>query len=193
MSSLAELDEAVELMRGQGSQIAMLQCTTAYPCPPEQIGLEQMEILSNRYECPVGLSDHSGTIYAGLAAVTLGASLLEVHVTFSRQTFGPDVPASITLEELSELVAGTRFIECALGSRVDKDADVAKMKKLRTTFGKSIFVNEDLPAGTVLCKRHLSAKKPGTGIPASEYREVLGRRLQRSVAANEPLSKDALE
>ena len=115
----------------------MLQCTSAYPCPPENIGLNLLPFFRDRYGCSVGLSDHSGTIYAGLAAVTLGATMLEVHVTFSREMFGPDVPASITLEELRQLVDGIRFIEAMTAHPVDKDAMAETMVPLRHLFTKS--------------------------------------------------------
>ena len=95
MSSLAELDRAVERLRGR-APFAVLQCTSAYPSAPEQTGLNVLAELAERYDAPVGLSDHSGTIYGSLAAVTLGAVVVEVHVTLSREMFGPDVPSSVT-------------------------------------------------------------------------------------------------
>ena len=104
MSSLAEVDEAVELLRSLGVTPVVMQCTTAYPCPPERVGLNLIPALRARYGGGVGLSDHSGTIFAGLAAATLGIDVLEVHITMSRQMFGPDVPASITTEELYRLL-----------------------------------------------------------------------------------------
>lgn len=184
MSRWAELDEAVALFRDRGVSLAVMQCTTAYPCPPERVGLEQLAALRERYGCPVGLSDHSGTIYAGLAAAALGADLIEVHMTLSRRAFGPDVPASVTDDELGRLVEGVRFTERALGSAVDKDAEAAGLDSLRQTFGKSLVAAADLPAGTVLERSHLAAKKPGQGIPAARYRELIGRRLVRGVAAD---------
>jgi len=99
MSPLAELDATVARAQAVPVPIAVLQCTTAYPCPPERIGLNLLPIFRDRYGCPVGLSDHSGTIFAGLAAATLGCDVLEVHVTLSREMFGPDVPASVTTTE----------------------------------------------------------------------------------------------
>ena len=104
MSPLAEIDAAVEQVRAHGLTIAVLQCTSAYPCPPEKVGLNLIACLRERYGCAVGLSDHSGTIYPGLAATTMGAEVLEVHVTLSREMFGPDVSASVTTDELRQLV-----------------------------------------------------------------------------------------
>jgi N-acetylneuraminate synthase len=189
MSSLHELDAAVAMAQKQGVPLTVLQCTSAYPCPPEKIGLNMLPFLRDRYECAVGLSDHSGTIYAGLAAATLGISMLEVHVTFSREMFGPDVPASVTLEELRQLVEGIRFIEAMRAHPVDKDAMAETMAPLRHLFTKSVVACTDLPAGTVLRTEHLTVKKPGTGIPAARLPELLGRTLGHAVVRDQCLEE----
>src|SRR5207244_12785609 len=132
------------------SAFAVLQCTTAYPVAPEQIGLNVIGTLRDRYDCPVGLSDHSGTIYASLAAVALGASLLELHLTLSRRMFGPDVAAFVTPQELTQLVEGVRLVSTALASPVDKDAAARSASELRVLFGRSVAPARPLPAGTVL-------------------------------------------
>lgn len=191
MSPHAELDAAVAALAG--APFAVLQCTSQYPSPPERVGLNLLTELSARYDAPVGLSDHSGTIYPSLAAVVLGASVLEVHVTLSRTMFGPDVPASVTPEELRQLVDGVAFLERALAHPVDKDALVEELAPLRDLFTKSLVAAEDLPAGTVLARRHLAAKKPGTGLPAARLDDVVGRRLRRALAADTLLAEDDLE
>ena len=193
MSTLAEIDAAVERVRAAGGTVAVMQCTTAYPCPPERIGLNMIPILKARYGCPVGLSDHSGTIYPGLAAATLGIELLEVHVTMTRAMFGPDVPASVTPDELRQLVEGVRFIERMRSSPVDKDVMAVEMQPLRDVFTRSLVARTDLPAGTVLREDHLAAKKPGTGIPVRRLSELVGRRLRRALAADDLLREDDLE
>lgn len=193
MSDWAELDAAVECVRSNGAPVAVLQCTTAYPCPPEKIGLNVIAELRERYQCPVGLSDHSGTIYAGLAAATLGAKIIEIHVAFSRECFGPDVIASVTTPELKQLVEGVRFIERALAHPVDKEAMAEDLSELRKVFGKSIVAARDLNAGDRIAAEDIAFKKPGTGIPAARFNEVINRRLKRAVAADTLLSEDDLE
>jgi N-acetylneuraminate synthase len=193
MSGLDEIDEAVGRVQARGLPLAVLQCTTAYPCPPEKIGLNLVPLFRERYGCAVGLSDHSGTIYPGLAAATLGADVLEVHVTLSREAFGPDVPASLTTPELRQLVEGIRFIETMNAHPVDKDAMAREMAPLRGLFTKSVVARADLAAGTVLGQEHLAAKKPGTGIPASRTAELIGRRLKRPLRRDSLLSEDDLE
>lgn len=192
MSPWSDLDAATELLRRRGTPFAVLQCTTAYPCPPERLGLNVMQEIRERYGCPTGLSDHSGTIYAGLAAAALGASLVEVHVTFSRECFGPDVPASITTSELTSLVEGVRFIEQALAHPVDKGAMAEELSEMQQVFGKSVVARRDLPAGHRLEAGDLACRKPGTGIPAARLAEVSGRRLIRPVSANTLLREDDL-
>jgi N-acetylneuraminate synthase len=193
MASWEQLDEAVRIVQAGGAPVAVLQCTTAYPCPPERVGLNVLAELRERYDCPVGLSDHSGTIYAGLAAAALGANLLEVHIVLSRECFGPDVPASVTTAELAQLTAGVRFIDRALAHPADKDAAAGEMAELRAMFGKSVVAARDLPAGHALARGDLSLKKPGTGIPPARLAEILGRRLKRAVAADTLLAEDLLE
>lgn len=187
MSPLAEIDEVAHRVMERGVPLAVLQCTTAYPCPPEKVGLNLIPFFRERYGCVAGLSDHSGTIYPGLAAIALGAGVLEVHVTLSREAFGPDVPASLTTPELRQLVDGVRFLEKAMASPVDKDGMAAEMEPLRRLFTKSVVARCDLPEGTVLSEEHLAVKKPGGGIPAARMAELIGGRLRRAVKADEPL------
>jgi N-acetylneuraminate synthase len=193
MSDLAELDTSAARVKAAGVPLAVLQCTTAYPCPPERIGLNMIPVFRDRYGCFVGLSDHSGTIYPGIAAATLGSEVVEVHVTMSRGMFGPDVPASITIEELRRLVDGVRFVERMRAHPVDKDAVAKDMAPLRAIFTKSVVARQPIPAGTVLTEMHVALKKPGTGIPAEQVATVIGRRLKRPLAADEQLRFDDLE
>lgn len=192
MSDIAELDKAVERVRRAGLPLAVMQCTTAYPCPPERIGLNMIPFFRERYDCFAGLSDHSGTIYPGIAAAMLGSELLEVHVTMSRGMFGPDVPASVTMEELRQLVDGVRFVERMRDHPVDKDAMARDMAPLRAIFTKSLVAKMPLAAGTVLTEAHLAMKKPGTGIPAERLHEVIGRTMRRDVAADDVIREEDL-
>ena len=193
LSSWADMDAAVDCVHTAGASVAVLQCTTAYPCPADKTGLNVLDELRTRYQCPVGLSDHSGKIYAGLAAVTLGAHLVEAHIVMSRESFGPDVPASLTTEEWRQLVEGVRFIETALANPIDKEAAAADLASVRRTFGKSVVAARALPAGHRIQAEDLAFKKPGTGIPASRYRNVIGTHTKRPIAADTLLSEDDFE
>ena len=190
MSPLPEVDRAMEWLQARRASVTVLQCTSSYPCPPEKVGLNVIPLFRDRYGCAVGLSDHSGTIYPGLAAATIGIDVLEVHVTLSRELPGPDVPASITTAELRQLVDGIRVIEAIMDHPVDKDDMAAQMAALRGLFTKSVVLSVDLPSGTLLQKEHLVAKKPGTGIPAERMPDVIGRVLRRAVQADTLLSEE---
>jgi N-acetylneuraminate synthase len=182
----------VDRIKVHGNPLTVFQCTSAYPCPPEKVGLNVVRELRERYGCRVGLSDHSGTVFAGLAAVTLGVDALEVHVTLSREMFGPDVPASLTTYELRELVHGVRFIERMNASFVNKDAVAAEMTQMRRVFSKSIVAARNLVAGKILSADDLCLRKPGSGIPPNRLPEIIGQRLSKTVAAGELLSEEHL-
>ena len=193
MSPLAEIDEAVQHVKSRGCPVSVLQCTTAYPCGPQNIGLNLIPFFRDRYDCPVGLSDHSGTIYPALAAATLGAALIEVHVTLSREMFGPDVSASVTTAEFRQLTDGVRFIEQMMAHPVEKDAVAADLAPLRALFTKSVVLRTALDAGTILRLEHLTVKKPGTGIPAANLQTVIGSTLKRPMEADSVLRTSDLE
>ncbi len=169
--------------------LAVLQCTSAYPTVPEDLGLNLVGELRERYGCAAGLSDHSGTIFPSLAATALGRRVVEVHVALSRHMFGPDTPASVTVEELGELVRGVRMLDRALASPVDKDAMAGRLEATRALFTPSVVARRDLAAGAVLAEEDLAVKKPGGGLPPQRLAELVGRRLEAAVAADEPLSE----
>ena len=193
MSPLAETDAAVARIKARGRQVGVMQCTTAYPCPPERVGLNLVPVYRERYGGWVGLSDHSATIYPGLAGAALGLDLLEVHVALSREMFGPDVVASVTTRELRQLVDGVRFIETMRAHPVDKDAAAGDTEPLRRLFTRSLVARRALPAGAVLAAADLAIKKPGTGLPPDRLPELVGRTLRRAVAADHLLAAEDVE
>lgn len=192
MSDWAELQAAVEFLRPYGNAVSLLQCTTAYPTIPAQWGLEVMQQLRERFHLPVGFSDHSGTIYAGLAAATLGAELLEFHAVFDRRMFGPDAKASLTIEEITQLVQGVRMIAESLRSGYDK-SDTRAFSGLKEMFGKSLAVNGCLEEGHVLGLADLESKKPANmGISARDFQAVLGKKLKRAMQQGDFLQQGDL-
>lgn len=190
MSSWESIDEAVSAVVGINPELAIFQCTTSYPCPPEKIGLNILAELADRYRCPVGLSDHSGTIFPSLAAVTLGASLIEVHTVFSRECFGPDVSSSVTTSELASLVEGIRFIESAMKTPVNKNSLAVEMGDLSKLFGRSLCASRNLSAGDSIAMQDICLKKPGTGIPPRRLKEFIGRRLKKHYVKDEQFQED---
>lgn len=193
MSPHAEIDAAVNVVRAARAPLAIFQCTTQYPSPPEAIGLNMLDELRARHGCAVGLSDHSGTIFPALAAVAAHqAKLIEVHLTLSRDMFGPDVVASVTPAELKQLAEGVRFIEKMAANPISKNALDPRTEPMRKIFFKSVVPLQDMPAGTVLTSGMLGLKKPGTGIPAAELENVVGRTLRRAVTKDTPLQPEDL-
>jgi N,N'-diacetyllegionaminate synthase len=193
MSPLDEIDAAVARVTGRGRRVGVFQCTTAYPCPPEKIGLNLVPFYRERYGCWAGLSDHSGTIYPGLAGAASGLDMLEVHVALTREMFGPDVIASVTTTELRQLVDGVRFIEKMRANPLDKNESARETAPLRRLFTRSLVASQALAAGTVLSREHVRIKKPGTGLPPDRLDEVIGKRLSRAVSADQVLSADDIE
>ena len=192
MSPMGELDAAVKQIREAGNDLTILQCSSIYPTPPEKLGLNLLSELRARYGCKVGLSDHSGKVFAGLAAAALGAEMIEVHVTFSRESFGPDVPASLTTSELRELVEGARFIRTAIQHPVNKDEMAAQLAPMRALFTKSIATLMDLPSGAVLSEHNIGLRKPGNGLHADRLVNVYGRKLRQPLAAGTLIKEENL-
>ena len=181
MSSFEELDKAVELLNKKGNEVSILQCTTAYPTKPKTWGLNVISELKSRYKIPIGFSDHSGGIYAGIAAATLGAEILEFHVVFDKAIFGPDAKASLTIDQVKQLVIGVQQIKTSLGNRVDKN-DNTKYNKLKKIFERSLACNTDIKSGQKITINDLEAKKPkGMGIDAMQFEKVIGRKLFRNI------------
>ena len=189
MSTVEDLDRAIEVCRAAKAAHALFQCTTVYPCPPEKTGLNLLMEFHRRYACPVGLSDHSGKIYAGLAAAAIGAAMVEVHVTFSRQAFGPDGPASVTFPELKQLTEGIADIHRMRMAAVSKDSLSAEMAAMKGVFQKSIVARRELKAGTLLAEQDLALKKAGGGLPPDRLATVIGRKLVRNIGADRALSE----
>jgi N,N'-diacetyllegionaminate synthase len=192
MSSINEIDGAVSLIKSLHRDITVLQCTSEYPCPPEKIGLNMIQFYRERYMCDVGLSDHSGVIFPGLAAVEIGIDVLEVHITLSREMFGPDVPASLVPSELKQLVDGVRYIEKMDASPINKDLLAEQKSEIRNIFGKSIVAQIDLSAGTVLENKHLALKKPGGGLGPGYWNELLGKTIKKEIKADQKITEDDL-
>jgi len=193
MSSWAELDKAIAFLKPYGNALSVLQCTTAYPTLPEQWGLNVISELKQRYHLPTGLSDHSGDIVAGLAATALGAEILECHVVFDKRMFGPDASASLTLDQIVQLVKGVRALESSLSMPIDK-AHNEGFQPLKQIFEKSLAVNKDLPEGHILTINDLEAKKPkGYGWDAADFQAVLGKKLKYSLSSWSFLKNEDIE
>ena len=192
MSNIEDLVPLITKTQDLGRDFAILQCTTAYPCPPKLWGLNIIDEIRDKFKCPTGFSDHSGNIFAGLAAATLGAEILELHITFSHQAFGPDVPASVTPDQLAQLVEGIRQINDAQRANPSKQTIADSTANLRNIFGRSLALREELPAGTEVELHHLVLKKPAGGFTYEEIGKVVGRSLKENKGVDRILREEDL-
>ena len=192
MSSFAELDAAIAQVQEADLPVLLFQCTSKYPPKPEDIGLNMLETFRERYGIPLGLSDHSGTPFPGIAAATLGVDMIEVHITLADNVFGPDVPVSLNPDKLKMLVDGVRYVEAVKAAPVDKDMMADELSRMRKIFGRSLTVTRDLKAGSVLSWDDLSSKKPGYYILVENIHDALGKTVQRDYQAGEFLKEEDL-
>ena len=180
MATLAEIDEAVRAFRETGNQhLILLHCTSSYPTPPDDVHLRKIPALAAAFGCPVGLSDHTAGIIAGLGAVVLGACWIEKHFTLDKHLPGPDQWFSADPVELRSLVESVRTIESCLGeSRIGPTAREAGS---RSGLRLSCTAARALPAGTVLGSDDLAFRRPGTGLPPAKAHLLIGRALRHDV------------
>lgn len=184
MSTLQEVEDALAVLRGNGAgKITLLHCTTNYPTPMEDVNLNAMLTLKNRCGCAVGYSDHTRGIEVPIAAVALGAEVIEKHFTLDRRMEGPDHRASLEPEELEAMVRAIRNIEKALGDgiKVPSASEKANIAVVR----KSIIAAVPIRAGEILTRENLTTKRPGTGISPMRWNEVLGTRAVRDFEEDE--------
>lgn len=185
MSTWRELDKAYSILSSV-KDLVILQCTSEYPCPPEKAGLNVITELKIRYKCNVGFSDHTLGVSVPIAAVVLGAKIIEKHFTLSKLMYGSDAINSMEPKEFKILVSEIRNVEKALDNSIDKDLIDDNLKLMKTVFEKSIVVANFIQKGQVVRFNDLAFKKPGNGIPASDYNLIIGKK------ANCDLNKDHL-
>jgi N,N'-diacetyllegionaminate synthase len=182
MSYLSEVDVAVRTIFAAGNQqLALLHCTSSYPANPADINLRAMNTMAQAFHTPVGFSDHSMGIEIPLAAVAMGASIIEKHFTLDRNLPGPDQRASLEPSELGSLVKGIRKVESALGhgrkEPVEAEADTAAVAR------KSLVARQNIPAGSRLEESHIVIMRPGTGLPPAMLPYMVGRIARQNISA----------
>jgi len=182
MSNWSELDAAVSALK-PGGPVTVLQCTSAYPCPPERVGLNVIPEMKQRYGLPVGFSDHTDGCAAAFAAAALGASVIEKHLTFSKRMYGSDAANAMEPDDFSVFCVGLKDIWTMSQHPIDKD-DITPFQDMKRIFEKSVVSTRELPSGHVIEMPDLAFKKPGDGISAAAFQDVLGKRVKHAVSAN---------
>jgi N-acetylneuraminate synthase len=193
MSGWSEIDVTAKRLRDAGADFALMQCTSQYPTPLDQVGLNNLPEMQERYGCRVGLSDHSGSLTPSLAAIARGFTLVEVHATFDKRMFGPDVSASLSIEEIAEMARFARDLATIDRNPVDKDAKADELGAQKSLFGRSVGLKTDLVAGQIITAGDLTPKKPGGGIAWSDKDALIGRELIHDAPRNRLLKQEDLK
>ncbi len=192
MSKYSEIDEIVNYFNNVNQEFALLQCTSMYPTPLKYSGINIINDFKNKYEVPVGLSDHSGGISAPLYAIAMGANIIEAHIVFNKNMFGPDVKSSLNIDEFSQLIKINKEIFELKNNPVDKNKVSEELNIMRDMFTKSIATIRDIEKGEVLTKNLISYKKPGTGISIEKLDLVVGKVAARKIHSNKLLQWEDL-
>ena len=186
-TGMAEMDEiatTINILRENGSgNITLLQCHTDYPTMMENVNLKAMNTLAEAFHLPIGLSDHSIGIEVPIAAVAMGATVIEKHFTLDRNMYGPDHKASIEADELASMIKAIRNIEVALG---DGKKICSPLEKINIIVArKSIVAKHDIQKGEILTEENITTKRPGNGVSAMKWFEVLGTKAVRNFREDE--------
>lgn len=191
MANLDEIDDAVNAIRNQGNeQLALLKCTSAYPTPPSEMNLRTIPHLAERYQLPVGLSDHTLDIVVPVTAVALGGCIIEKHFTLSRQEGGPDSTFSLEPYEFRAMVDAVRTTEAALGK---VNYEVTESEVASRVFRRSLFVVQDMEPGDIFSEHNVRSIRPGYGLAPKYLPSVLGRTVTRPVLRGTPLSWEIVD
>jgi len=186
MSNMDEIEAAINILEESGthrSKITVLHCTTSYPVPMSDVNLRAMQSIQNKFEIAVGYSDHTLGVEIPIAAVALGATIIEKHFTTDRSLPGPDHKASLEPAELMAMIDGIRNIEKALGDGIKRlmQSEIPNLPVAR----KSIVASRPINAGIAFTEQNLTAKRPGTGISPMEWHSLLGRTSNKDYLADE--------
>jgi len=194
MSNWSELGRAVNVFKGiEYGDLVLLQCSSIYPCPPEKTGLNILGQMKERYSTKIGFSDHTLGFSAAVAAVVLGAEVIEKHFTLSRKMYGSDAPFSIEPDDFRRYVSEIRDMALALSIKIDKDTMCSELQEMKVIFEKSIVAKRELSEGTIINIECLAFRKPGDGIPAAKYNELIGRRTKVNIPKDTKLTENMLE
>jgi pseudaminic acid synthase len=190
MANLAEIGEAVETARANGcDELVLLHCVSSYPAPDEQSNLRTLPDLAERFDVVGGLSDHTHGSAVAVAAIALGAAVIEKHFTIARADGGPDSAFSLEPDEFRQLVTDCKRAWTALG---EAGYDLKGCEEGSTVFRRSLYVVADVAAGEALSPANLRAIRPGYGLPPKHLAEVMGRTAARDLKRGEPLAWDML-
>ncbi|HXL55378.1 MAG TPA: pseudaminic acid synthase, partial [Chitinophagaceae bacterium] len=188
VATIADIQESIEVLRANGCKdLVLLKCTSTYPASPENTNIRTIPHMRDLYNCLVGLSDHTMGIGASLAAVALGACVIEKHLTLSRAEGGVDAAFSLEPEEFKNLVIETERAFLALGQ---VNYELSEKEKKSLQFKRSLYVVKDLEAGEIITSEHIRSIRPGNGLHTRHYEDIIGKIIRKNVKAGTPVSFD---
>lgn len=194
MSNWKDLELAIETLQQNGCpEITLLQCTSKYPCPAEYSGLNMLQLMKDKYQLPIGYSDHTSGNAISIAAVVMGAEIIEKHFTLSKGMYGSDAQFAAEPHEFKYLVDSIREIDIALSSKVSKEMVTSDLQNMKVTFEKSIVAKRKLDVGEIITFDDLSFKKPGQGIPAKDYKKLIGKTVIKNIKINTRIGSNDYE
>ena len=190
LATLKDISKVVKFLKKKKSEFVIMQCTSLYPCPVSEIGINNLDVIKKKFNCNVGLSDHSGSIVPSMYAMVKGANIVEVHVATEKNYKNPDLDASINLDQLKELVLARNLIFKLKKFPTNKNKISNKLKKIKKIFTKSCTLKKDKKKGYKIKLKDITFKKPGFGIKEENVNKIIGKILVRDVNSNRILKKD---
>ena len=191
MATMDEIEEAIQAAKSVGQeQIALLKCTSAYPAPIEEMNLRMIPYLSSRFGLPVGISDHSKGITVSIAAVAIGACIVERHFTVSRDLGGPDSEFSLEPEEMKEMVVTIRRVERALGGI---ETEIGEKEKKSRSLRRSLYVIQDIREGEIFTEQNVRSIRPAGGLHPRHLKDVLGKKAKADISQGAPLKWEMID
>ncbi len=186
-ATASEITRALKTLRAAGSKdIAVLHCVSSYPADPKEMNLATVPDIARKFDVVSGLSDHTLGVSVSVAAVALGASIIEKHVTLRRSDGGPDGSFSLEPEELTDLVTSVREVEQAIGKPT---YTITKEEKVISIFKKSIFVVKDIQKGDTFTAENIRVIRPGYGLEPKYYKSMIGKKARKAIKAGTPLTR----
>ncbi len=194
MSTWTDLKKNYELIKSKkGNNFAILQCTSEYPNSFQKVGLNIITEMKKKFKCNIGLSDHTGSIFPAIAALSLGAKVVEVHVCTSKKLKGLDINASITFDDLKTISLARNSIFQMYQNPVNKNILSLNQKKYKNIFGKSIAIKKDLIKGEKICISNLTLKKPGTGFSEKFLKKIVNKIAKKNLSSKRILMRGDFE
>ena len=193
MSSWVDIMNLNNHLHSLNREFAFFHCNSMYPTPLPNVGLNIIPELKSRCKVPIGLSDHSGSVYPSLHSLAHEIDLLEIHVTFDRRMYGPDTSSSLTFDELKLLCDANNSFTTLRLHPIDKDKQSSSLSEVKALFSKSLSFKETQPKGSIISESMLTLKKPAGGIPHESLQQLVGRRLIRDVPSQRLISWDDID